>query len=67
LPSYSSNLTTRAEQPPEATPIFLSCEKKHDVFDSNAAHARIVGKALKYIERYKEKQFFFFFHFSDPD
>jgi dienelactone hydrolase len=47
---------------------FYIAKKNIDVFDSNAAPASVVGpKAINYIERYYTKQFFFFFHFSDPD
>jgi len=48
-------------------PYFIT-KRYIDVFDSNAAPATVVGpKALNYIEKYKNRQFFFFFHFSDPD
>lgn len=48
-------------------PFFIT-RRSLDVFDSNKAHADVVGpKALYYLEKYKNNQILAFFHFSDPD
>lgn len=47
---------------------YFKAKRSMDVFDSNAAHADVVGpKAVEYVKKYRGKQFFAFFHFSDPD
>ncbi len=47
---------------------YFKAKRSMDVFDSNAAHADVVGpKAVEYVKKYRGKQFFAFFHFSDSD
>lgn len=43
--------------------------KKHlDVYNAAERHADEIGeKDLEYLEKYKDKRFFAFFHFADPD
>lgn len=52
----------------QGQPYYLT-KKSLDVWDGDKARdATEVGPpALKYIEKFKEKRFLFFYHFSDPD
>jgi predicted AlkP superfamily pyrophosphatase or phosphodiesterase len=47
---------------------FYNARSSVDCLDLNLANASVVGgKALQYLEEYKDKRAFMFIHFRDPD